>query len=709
MAMGSVEHVKELGQRSVPTNAVRARLGGGSPRLFVSQVRRSDAHAVEAAALKKLRSEFLPRVADTLPGDDETTLLEEWVDGLVLADCREPPPLAIALAVYLDVLSAIAALSASALVHGDVCPDNVLLGADGIGRLLQLGGGSVAGLRHNSRYVRFLAPEVLLADDAQDARLDLYAVSVLLWEAIERAPLFVEMHGSAILSRHLSGKLVAPRPKDAPWAAPLSPLVLRGLATDPSGRPATARAFADELRAAVRGQIATRAQVAEWVRNEAGTRLVERRAALGLPALPGTAARVAAPRAPAAPPTRSFAATAVALAPPVAKAAPVKIAAAPPPTEPAPTPATEVAASIAMPPPAPASGESTTQPRPGPASNWLTEEVDLDEDEPPVPTLPVHTPTMPRRGEPPLRPALEAHPSGEVPIDLVTDPDDRESAPPLASRTYSDRPTPLLGHEDLASLASATRHSLDRVTHPVSSSAIVPSEARPTSPLIAALPTPAPPGAPPGLSPPPPPVARAVQPIAAPPVLAPPVAVAVAPSAQSPFTPAPPALPAPESPTLPTPSGAVTALQAPRESDGGPIPSPLVAHDPPAEPRRRRAVFLVLGMVVVAAVFLIVALSTGKRKDSEHASPEVTSKSAAKAKETESTPTALTSAAPSEVETAKPVPTTKGSLGSSSASAPSSAPSASASSAPPKFVPGPPGDNKPKKPPPDTKYDPMGI
>lgn len=689
--MGSVEHVKELGQRSVPTNAVRARLGGGSPRLFVSQVRRSDAHAVEAAALKKLRSEFLPRVADTLPGDDETTLLEEWVDGLVLADCREPPPLGIALAVYLDVLSGIAALSASALVHGDVCPDNVLFGADGIGRLLQLGGGFVAGQRHNSRYVRFLAPEVLLADDAQDTRIDVYAVSVLLWEAIERAPLFVEMHGSAILSRHLSGKLVAPRPKDAPWAAPLSPLVLRGLATDPSGRPATARAFADELRAAVRGQIATRAQVAEWVRNEAGPRLVERRAALGLPALPGTAARVAAPRAPAAPPARSFGATAVALAAPIAKV--------PPPV------------TIAAAPPTPASGESTTQPRPGPASNWLTEEVDLDEDEPPVPTLPVHTPTIPRRGEPPLRPALEAHPSGEVPIDLVTDPDDRESVPPLASRTYSDRPTPLLGHEDLASLTSATRSSLDRVTHPVSSSAIVPSEARPTSPLIAALPaTPAPPGAPSGLTPPPPPVAKAAAAVA--PVLSAPVTPAVpAAPPPTPFAAASAAAPGPaESPTLPTPSGAVTALETPRESDGGPLPSPLVTHEPPVEPRRRRAVFLVLGMVVVAAVFLIVALSTGKRKDSEHASPEVTSKSAAKTKEIESTPTALASAAPSEVETAKPVPTTKSSTGSSSAaSAPSSAVSASSPAAPPKFVPGPPGDSKPKKPTPDTKYDPMGI
>src|SRR5690606_34836515 len=82
------------------------------------------------------------------------------------------------------------------IVHRDVSPENVLVGADGIPRLADFG---IAKARHRLRTTMdgsvrgklpYMAPEQLEPNDEIDRRTDVYAASVVLWELLTgRVPL----------------------------------------------------------------------------------------------------------------------------------------------------------------------------------------------------------------------------------------------------------------------------------------------------------------------------------------------------------------------------------------------------------------------------------------------------------------------------------------------------------------------------------------
>ena len=138
------------------------------------------------------------------------------------------------------------------IVHRDVSPQNILIGEDGVARIVDFGIakaevrlqttlGSV--LRGKLSYV---SPEQL-TEHRVDARSDVYAAAVVLWEALTGKPLFhaPTVHGA--LRKKLSEPIAAPSSL-APRVSPeLDAIVLRGLARDPAARYASAREMAHEL------------------------------------------------------------------------------------------------------------------------------------------------------------------------------------------------------------------------------------------------------------------------------------------------------------------------------------------------------------------------------------------------------------------------------------------------------------------------------
>jgi len=326
----------ELGARSVPTHAVSTRTTDGRTEVLVVQRIAGQAGPERAALLASLRAISLLknpnvlRLRELREDGSDIVLQSELIEGATLADLRaarpEPPlELAAQLKVLLDVLSGLNAIhnlrdpkgTALGALHGDLAPTNIVVGLDGVARLIQPCGWRLAAERQLPDSVRYLAPEVLLDDDATDLRADIYAVGVMLLEAIAGKPFFDDTTAAAILNRHLAGRLPTPKVPDAvAWAAALVPLGLAAVSTDPGARPASASDLANAIRKATGpSRLVTSARVASLVKELAGEKIAARRARL----FPKSSAKIPV-AAPAPPPKENVATKAPSV--PQQKAAP---------------------------------------------------------------------------------------------------------------------------------------------------------------------------------------------------------------------------------------------------------------------------------------------------------------------------------------------------------------------------------------------------
>jgi len=238
--------------------------------------------------LATLEHPNVARVRDVVIGKDDVTVVSDFVDGVRWADLAsgpKPVPLEIALRIFVDALSGLSAIhnvrdakrEPLKLVHGRLTTECIVVGLEGVTRII--GASRVrSGARPEHSGSAYLAPEVLLADDAADARADVYSIGVMLWEALSGRPLFPNTQASAIVTALLSGRVPrAEPPKDAPWAAPLADTVSRALAVDPEKRFASASALGAELRRIAGVKLVPPLRVAALVRAGFGEQVKKRR------------------------------------------------------------------------------------------------------------------------------------------------------------------------------------------------------------------------------------------------------------------------------------------------------------------------------------------------------------------------------------------------------------------------------------------------
>jgi serine/threonine protein kinase len=189
------------------------------------------------------------------------------------------------------------------VVHRDVSPHNILVGADGVTRVLDFGIAQAIGHMHQSRSgevkgkIRYMPPEQFSGQDVGRAA-DIYAASVVLWEALTCSRLFGRGSDGEVISRMLEGNIPPPsnvRP-DVPQA--LDEIVLRGLKSNPAQRYQTAKAMADALEDVA--PPVTRSTVSNWVLESAGDDIRRRQECLARVESSITPSSVSPP-APAAP------------------------------------------------------------------------------------------------------------------------------------------------------------------------------------------------------------------------------------------------------------------------------------------------------------------------------------------------------------------------------------------------------------------------
>ncbi|MBI3202940.1 MAG: serine/threonine protein kinase [Myxococcales bacterium] len=167
------------------------------------------------------------------------------------------------------------------IVHRDVSPHNILVGTDGVARVLDFGVAKAAGRLQTTDEGRikgklaYMAPEQL-SSQAVSARTDLFAASVVLWEALAGRRLFPGADPAEIVGKVLNAPLEPPSLSNAEIPKALDEIVLKGLSRDPDQRFASAHEMAEALDAAV-GLVSPR-EVGAWVKTCVGERLSERSA-----------------------------------------------------------------------------------------------------------------------------------------------------------------------------------------------------------------------------------------------------------------------------------------------------------------------------------------------------------------------------------------------------------------------------------------------
>ncbi len=138
------------------------------------------------------------------------------------------------------------------LVHRDVSPQNVLISREGEVKLADFGIAKAAWRSTVTRpgHVRgkcaYMAPEQARGLEL-DARTDVFALGVVLWECLTGRPLFEGASDGAVLLQVLQREIVPPSRLAAGVPAEVDAFVLRMLARDPALRPANGDDAAREI------------------------------------------------------------------------------------------------------------------------------------------------------------------------------------------------------------------------------------------------------------------------------------------------------------------------------------------------------------------------------------------------------------------------------------------------------------------------------
>jgi eukaryotic-like serine/threonine-protein kinase len=252
-----------------------------------------DAFLDEAKLAARIRHPNVVPTLDVLAQEGELFVVMEYVHGESLAgliraaaERGETIPLPVVSAIFADALAGLHAVhevkdergAPLNVIHRDVSPQNVLVGVDGVARVLDFGIAKAAGRAQITRdgqvkgKLGYLSPEQLRQNAGRGS--DIYAAGVCLWEALTMQRLFSGDNESAVLARIMAG--IAPPPsKHVPELPPeLDAVVVRALRRQPGQRFATAREMARALEAAVPSALPS--EVGAWVEHLVGPTLAGR-------------------------------------------------------------------------------------------------------------------------------------------------------------------------------------------------------------------------------------------------------------------------------------------------------------------------------------------------------------------------------------------------------------------------------------------------
>jgi serine/threonine-protein kinase len=284
------DEIASGGMASVHLGMLRA--GGGFARLVAIKVMHAqyakdenfrEMFLDEARIVARVRDPHVVSTLDILEEQSELFLVMDYVNGpslaKVLADLvkeDDTMPVRVGVTIVMDFLEGLHAAhearsetgEALGVVHRDVSPHNVLVGSDGLARVMDFGIATAADQLHLTKpgevkgKAGYMPPEQALGR-AVDRRADVYAAGMVLFEALTLRRPFSGTTFTELALQQINEPPARPSLFRSEISPELEGVVLRALAKKPEDRFETARVMVEALDAL--GLRLPPREVADWL------------------------------------------------------------------------------------------------------------------------------------------------------------------------------------------------------------------------------------------------------------------------------------------------------------------------------------------------------------------------------------------------------------------------------------------------------------
>jgi serine/threonine protein kinase len=234
--------------------------------------------------------------------DGELVLTTELVEGSTLAQRIEVGrvPLKLALEYMIKVLEALGYAHSHDVMHRDVTPENIIITPEGDVKLTGFGlaktqsdpaltqAGKMLGSLH------YISPEQVKGLPTIDARTDIYAVGVILYELATGKKPFPGESQFEVMFAHVNADPAPPDQVDPQVPAEVSEIILKAMAKEPDDRIQTAAEFRRRLEGVLHPQPAAPETASAAIPLETAGPAIERAPAWSTASMVWTAVLIAA-------------------------------------------------------------------------------------------------------------------------------------------------------------------------------------------------------------------------------------------------------------------------------------------------------------------------------------------------------------------------------------------------------------------------------
>jgi serine/threonine protein kinase len=201
-------------------------------------------------------------------------MVMEWVDGRLLRQIliqQKKLPIERAVRITLGICDALEYIHSKGVVHRDLKPENIIVDAEDHVKLIDFGIAGSEGMRRLT-FARltqamgtpdYISPEQVKSKRG-DARSDIYALGVMLYEMLTGEVPFRGPNAFAIMNDRLLNNPVPPRELNPEISPELQEIIYRALERNPANRYASTREFAHDLRNPSQVGVAERPELRNW-------------------------------------------------------------------------------------------------------------------------------------------------------------------------------------------------------------------------------------------------------------------------------------------------------------------------------------------------------------------------------------------------------------------------------------------------------------